>query len=240
MVTKEQALMEVGLNDKEIKIYLSCLMLGQSSVNTIAKKANLNRVSSYDILKGLLTKGFVSYVIKSGVKYFEAVEPSKFLDELKEKQAKIKQVLPELEFLKASFLEKPQIGVYEDINGLKSIFNDILKENKEAWFIGAPKMLEVLEFYFPHFIKQKRKQGIFSKVITTDCKEMREYKRKTSKKYINMKFINNKIEVTKIIYGNKIAYLTFNKENSIGILIDNQEITDFERIIFNILWKSSN
>jgi sugar-specific transcriptional regulator TrmB len=33
MVTKEEALKEIGLNDKEIKIYLSSLILGQSSVN---------------------------------------------------------------------------------------------------------------------------------------------------------------------------------------------------------------
>ena len=36
-------LRELGLSDKEIKIYLTLLKLGQSTVNLIAKKANLNR-----------------------------------------------------------------------------------------------------------------------------------------------------------------------------------------------------
>lgn len=79
MVTKEEALKELNLSDKEVKVYLSLLMLGQSTVNDIAKKANLNRVTTYDILKALLERGFVSYVIISGVKHFEAVQPSKFL-----------------------------------------------------------------------------------------------------------------------------------------------------------------
>jgi sugar-specific transcriptional regulator TrmB len=237
MVTKEEALKEIGLNDKEIKIYLSSLILGQSSVNTISKKAFLNRVTTYDILKSLSQKGFVSYVIKSGVKYFEAVDPSKFLDDLKEKQEKIQSVIPELQEIKKSILENPNIETYEGINGLKSIFNDILKEDKETWFIGAPKMLDKLEFYFPHFIKQKRKQRIYSKVITEDCKEMHEYKKKAPKKYINMKFTDKAIRVTKIIYGNKVAYLTFDKDNSIGILIDNKEIVEQERVLFEVLWK---
>jgi hypothetical protein len=98
-------------------------------------------------------------------------------------------------------------------------------------------MLDKLEFYFPHFIKQKRKQRIYSKVITEDCKEMHEYKKKAPKKYINMKFTDKAIRVTKIIYGNKVAYLTFDKDNSIGILIDNKEIVEQERVLFEVLWK---
>ncbi|MBT6774136.1 TrmB family transcriptional regulator [Candidatus Woesearchaeota archaeon] len=236
MITKEEALKGLNLSDKEINVYLSLLMLGQSSVNNIAKKANLNRISTYDLLKALLERGFVSYVIKSGVRYFEAVEPSKFLDNLKEKQEKIKAVLPELEAIKSTLTKKPQIEMYEEIKGLKSIFNDILKENKETWFIGDPKMLDSLKFYFPHFINQKRKQKIFSKVITHDNKAMREYK--APKKFMEMRFIKEKIEMTKIIYGNKIAFLTFKEKESIGVLINNKDIANTERKLFEILWKN--
>lgn len=239
MVTKEEALKELNLSDKEVKVYLSLLMLGQSTVNDVAKKANLNRVTTYDILKALLERGFVSYVIISGVKHFEAVQPSKFIDSLKEKQEKIEAVLPELEAVKASLTKKPQIEMYEEINGLKSVFNDILKENKETWFIGDPKMLEALQFYFPHFIKQKRKQGIFSKVITYDCPAMRKYKKEAPKKYIHMRFIKEKIDMTKILYGDKVAFLTFREKNSIAVLINNADIANTERKLFDILWANS-
>ncbi len=236
MVTKEEALRGLNLNEKEIKAYLSNLMLGSSTAQEIAKKANLNRVTTYDILKALIERGFTSYTIKSGVKYFEATDPSKFIDELKEKQAKVKEVLPELNKLKSSILKKPEIETYEGLPGLKSIFNDILKENQETLFIGAPKMLESLNFYFKHFITQKRKQKIFSKVITEDIKEMHEYQKNADPKYLTMKFIKDKIETTKIIYSNKTAYLTFKENNSIGILIKNKEITNTERMLFKEVW----
>ena len=239
MVTKEEALKELNLNNREIKVYLSLLMLGQSTVNSVAKKSNLNRVSTYDILKALLERGFVSYVIISGVKHFEAVEPSKFLDLLKEKQEKIEAVLPELESIKVSLTKKPQIEVYEEIGGLKSVFNDVLKENKETVFIGDSKMLDVLQFYFPHFVKQKRKQGIFSKVITYDCKAMRKYKKESPEKFIHMKFIKQEIEMTKIFYGDKVAFLTFKEKNSIAILISNKNIANTERKLFDIIWKQA-
>ena len=239
MVSKEEALKELNLSDKEVKVYLSLLMLGQSAVNDVAKKARLNRVSTYDILESLLDRGFVSYVIISGVKHFEAVEPSRFLDSLKEKQEKIEAVLPELESVRASLAKKPQIEMYEEIDGLKSIFNDILRENKETWFIGDPQMLVSLQFYFPHFIRQKRKQGMFSKVITYDCPSMRKYKKDAPEKYINMKFIQKKLEMTKVIYGNKVAFLTFRENNSIGILINNKDIAETERKLFEVLWDSA-
>jgi sugar-specific transcriptional regulator TrmB len=239
MVTKEEALKELNLSEKEVKVYLSLLMLGKSTVNAVAKKARLNRVSTYDLLESLLNRGFVSYAIISGVKHFEAVEPSRFLDSLKEKQEKLEEVLPELESIKTTLTKKPQIEVYEEINGLKSIFNDILKENKETWFVGDPKMLDSLQFYFPHFIKQKRKQGLFSKVITYDCPAMRKYKSEAPERFIKMKYISQKVEMTKIVYGNKVAFLTFREKNSIGILINNEEIANTERKLFDILWTNS-
>ena len=229
----------MNLNDKEIKIYLSLLTLGQATVNKIAKQANLNRVSTYDVLDTLLDKGFVSYVIISGVKNFEAATPNKFIQDLKEKQAKIKAVLPELEKIRTTSYKKPQIEMYEEINGLKSIFADILKEATDTLFIGDPDMLESLQFYFPHFIKEKRQNKLFSKVITYDSTKMRKYQKKAPEKFIEMRFIDKKIEMTKIIYANKVAFLTFKESNSIGVLINNKEIANTERQLFELQWNKS-
>ncbi|MBU2523432.1 MAG: hypothetical protein KKE23_04045 [Nanoarchaeota archaeon] len=237
MVAVEEILIELGLSDKEVKVYLALLRLGQSSVTVVSEKANLNRVTTYDILKSLIEQGYVSYAIKEGIKYFEAVDPRRFLDELKERQEKVSSVMKELEGMKSSLKEKPKIEMYEEISGIKSIFQDILNENKEAWFIGAPKMLDRMEFYFPHFIKQKRKQKIFSRVITSDCKEMREYRKTAPKTAMDMRFVDEEIEITKIIYGDKVAFLTFREHDSIGIMIGSKDVSDFERTMFEILWK---
>jgi len=231
MLTKEEVLRELNFSEKEINVYLAL------SVNQISKKSNLNRVTTYDVLEYLLEKGRVNYFIKSGVKYFEAVDPSKLLDELKEKQEKLQQILPKLESIKQTLKEKPRIEQYEGIEGLKSIMNDILKEKKESWFLSDVDLIESLEFYFPHFIKEKRRQKIFSKVISSPSAYMKEYKRKSPKKFVRVKFIDIPLKVTKIIYGNKVAVLTFEEKNSIGIIIENKEIADAEREQFKLLWK---
>jgi len=238
MVNINQALQNYGLSEKEIKVYVNLLALGQSTANTIAKKANLNRVTCYDVLKYLQEKGLVSYAIKSKVKYYESAPPKKFIGDLKEKQEMIKQVLPNLEALKQSAIQKPTTEIYQGIAGLKTILEEVIKEAKETEFIADVNFMDSLEFYFPHFIKRKRKQKIFSRVITTDCKRMRNYKKKAPKTSVNIRFIKQNLPTTKIIYGNKIAILTFNKESSIGLLIKNKDIAETEKRMFNLLWNN--
>jgi len=239
MPEKEQILKDLGLSDKEVIVYIALLSLGQSTVNAIAKNSRLNRVTCYDVLKYLQEKGLVSYVIKSGVKYFEAAEPRKLLGDLQEKQAKVKSIMSELEALKKSVKEKPNIEMFESLAGLKTVLEDVIKEGKECWFIADPIFMDSLEFYFPHFIREKRKLGMFSRVITLDCKRMRQYKAKNPRKYVDLRFIQESLPTTKIIYGNKVATLTFEKENSIGIIIENKQIADTERKLFELLWKQA-
>jgi len=45
--------------------------------------------------------------------------------------------------------------------------------------------------------------------------------------------------MTKIFYGDKVAFLTFKEKNSIAILINNKDIADTERKLFDILWINS-
>ena len=43
----------------------------------------------YEIMDKLIQKGLVSYIIKSGVKYFESAQPNRLLDYISEKEKKL-------------------------------------------------------------------------------------------------------------------------------------------------------
>ncbi|MFA6991787.1 MAG: helix-turn-helix domain-containing protein, partial [Candidatus Gracilibacteria bacterium] len=68
-------LTNLGLNDKEAKVYLSCIKIGTSQVSKIAEDAKLNRVTTYDILEKLKKRGFVSHFTKQKTMYITAVSP---------------------------------------------------------------------------------------------------------------------------------------------------------------------
>lgn len=92
----KEKLKEIGMSEKEAKVYIILLKMGSSTASKISKKSNLNRVTTYSLLESLKNKGFVSYSIKSGVKYFESADPKTLLSSLKEKKENLKSVLPKL------------------------------------------------------------------------------------------------------------------------------------------------
>src|SRR3989338_9675410 len=102
----ESILKNLGFKDKDIAVYLTLLQLGPSPVRVIANKANVNRGTTYDILRVLIEQGLVTYFDKQSHQYFVAEPPSKLLLALKEKQSKLEEVkltleqsLPELNSL---------------------------------------------------------------------------------------------------------------------------------------------
>ena len=52
-ITKEQALEDFGLSQKEVQVYLKLLRIGESTVSKLSKETGINRVTIYDILKYL-------------------------------------------------------------------------------------------------------------------------------------------------------------------------------------------
>ena len=234
----EQELKDFGLSDKEIKVYLACLMFGSALVNDIAKKAGTYRTYTYEVLKSLIGKGLVSYVIKNGKQYFEASPPEKLIRILKEKEIKINKILPELKNIYKTSLEKPKVQLYEGKEGLKTILDDIINTKKEILVYGSTeKQTNVLQFYFPNYIKRRVKAGIKTRVITEKSTNTIAMLKNQTKELRQSKFIAGlKFETVNYIYGNKVAILTLEKE-VIGLVIENDSISNTQKQLFELLWR---
>ena len=241
---KETILKNFGLTDKEIKVYLANLELGQATVNTIARKSNIFRTYCYDILKSLMEKGLVSYIIKSGTKYFETAEPGKLLSILKEREDQIKTILPELKQILSSTTEKPKVEMYEGKEGIKTIHENIIKEKpKEVLVYGnTTRHNEIMQWYFPRYIKERAKNKIKARVITEDSKFTTQVLKKQDKKELRQtRFfpLGFSFPTIKYIYGNKVAMISFSK-NIIGVVIENKEIAEGEKLSFELMWQVAN
>ncbi len=228
---KEKALLALGLNRKESQIYLANLRIGYSLVQDIAKNAKMNRTSAYDLLDSLEKKGFVSHTISSGKKYYQATNPQNLFNLLKEKESLVKQALPELNAIKESVTKKPpNIEVYMGKNGLKTIFEDILQNSKYFDCIASKKHLfELFKFYFPHFVKRRVKQRIKVRIISNE----QPYDKKAP-----YKLINNNLKTATWLYNNKIAMVSLEEKQPIGIIIDEKNFFDTQKLMFDLLWEN--
>lgn len=225
------ALLKYGLTRNEIAVYLACLELGSAKVNEISKKSQIIRESTYGILKTLIEKGLVSYVIKSGVKYFESANPRKLKALLKEKEQLIEKVLPDLENLRQFRVSKPKIEVYEGKEGIKTIMEDLLTAKEEILTIASNKHLtKLLEFYFPNFVKRRIKLGIRTRLLTDQkvlTKELNKYK------YLPKNF---EFDTAQYVYDDKIATISLNQREPIGVIIQDKSISGSQRKFFDLLW----
>ena len=70
---KKSLLEDIGLTRSEINVYLALLELGSSTTGKIIDKAKVSSSKIYEVLDKLIQKGLVSFIIKSGIKYFQAL-----------------------------------------------------------------------------------------------------------------------------------------------------------------------
>ena len=240
---KEDALRKFGLTEIETKVYLDLLRTGSAKVHILAQKTNLPRTTVYGILDSLISKGLVSHTIVSGVKLFQASEPEILLSILKEKEKYIENVLPELQKIKKSVKEKPKVEIYEGKEGIKSIMEDLIRTKKPVVSFSSTKdIFNLLNFYTPQFIKKRVKAGIKIRLLTEKTSTVGQVLKKKDKQELRETRFMPKIgEIpnTIYIYGNKIAMLNTHEENPFGVLIENNELAETQRLLFEIIWEKA-
>lgn len=237
---------KIGLKEKEAKVYIALLKEGQSLANKLAKNTNILRSSIYDYLDVLLDKGFITYTIISGKKYFQAVDPQKILDSFKEKrnieEETLKQIIPELTSLKNMTEKKANVEVFEGKEGMKTAMSYALKNKpKEILVYGSSGVsYKLLPFFMEHWHKQRIKQKTFLRAIYNNIEESRErIKKGPSLKMASVKFIpiHNFSLAGTLIFENSVLITLWNLESPLAILIESKDITKEYRDNFEILWK---
>ena len=131
MISIEQ-LKDLGLTGNEAKLYKALLELGPSLAGAISRKSGLHRRTVYDTTEMLIKKGLVGYILKNNRRLFQASNPEKFLDILKEKESQVSDILPEMMGFYSKTKEKEETNFYKGKEGLKTVFEDQIEIVKEA------------------------------------------------------------------------------------------------------------
>ena len=241
-----RALGSLGFTERELDVYLSLYTSGPASIRDIAKKANYNRGSTYEVLKELQRKGVVSYFPKGKRRYFTAEEPEGFLRLAEEKRDAIDGTIASLkqEIIPDLLLRKPEFNTatvhyYEGDDGIEFVLKDLLTtvsstKSKEYYVYSSKPIRKYLYRPFPTFTKQRIKKGITVKVIAigeggeeTELSERKwipTNRAKTAASYI-------------AVYPPKYASISLAHEDyPAAVVIDSEEIAEVQKIIFQTLW----
>lgn len=132
----QQTLKKLGLNDKEIKVYLTLLRHGKTKPSVLAGLTKLNRATLYNVADGLLSKGIIANDLGGKTLLLAPLPPESLgkiteqsKRELEEKEALVEEAITELAVISA---EKeypvPKIRFVEEKDLEKFLF-----DNLERW-----------------------------------------------------------------------------------------------------------
>jgi len=232
---KEQ-LKEAGLTENEAKLYIALLRLGPSNAGLISKRSGLHRRVVYDTIALLSEKGLVGYILKNNVRLFQAANPKKIVELIREKEESVSEILPEMEELFLMTKDKEETNFYKGKNGLKTVMEDQIATGKEVLVIGASGMAyEILQFYFKWFDKRRVEKKIKMKMI------FNKGKKEVKVPYSEIRFLPQKYSspLAVNIYSDKVALILWSKENPFAVVIRNEEMSEGYRKYFELMWKGA-
>ncbi|MEA2004350.1 MAG: helix-turn-helix domain-containing protein, partial [archaeon] len=221
---------------KEIDVYLALLKINSSSIAEIMSRANVSRKSIYEILQKLLDKGLVSYTIKDNRKQFNAASPERFIEILKEKEANLETILPELLKKHQKSTEEIKVEVFIGTEGMKTATNIILKEKKKFYVLANEgRIFEFLKYYMPQFQQKALKLGIRGDVIYSES--ARDKKLLTPAEN-NIRYVSDKYNspMSIAMYGNNVNILIYSENNPIAIHLKSKDIAQSFMNYFNLMW----
>lgn len=244
---KLQLLGQLGLNDKEIKIYEALLNNGLSLVSAIGKQTGIKRPSVYFTLEKLIKKGFVSRTILNKKEVFQTEDPNVLKRIAKEQSEKtknlenaIKKLVPHLKKTRQKKLITPKIRILEEKEGLWNVGDDTLKEGEDIYVFGSFQKL--YDIYSTKRMNEYEKQRMMHRLklhVLTDIhpESVRGYKNQDFL-LSEYRFLppSTSIDTYFIIYGNK-TFLASAKKPLAGVVIEDETITFAIKMMFDALWK---
>ncbi|MEW5896233.1 MAG: helix-turn-helix domain-containing protein [Nanoarchaeota archaeon] len=238
-----EKLKQIGLNEKESKVYIELLQAGDSLVSEISDKTKINRSLLYTILSDLANKGIVTYIIKNNVRYYRAAEPTKILSMLKEKEKIFESILPDLTELHKPRTKKPTIEILEGTEGIKTILNDVLRIKQEWFAFNVPgKGPEILGPGVHAFEKERQKERILLRVICVKTKGgIKRGKEFLQMKYTKVRYALKPYEspASNWVYGDRIVIIFWYKEFPFAVRIIDRNLAESYKNHFKTLWDSS-
>lgn len=235
----EKIMSSTNLNQKEAALYLACLKTGQSTITRLANLARINRITAYSIAEKLVQKGFFTTSCRGKITYFDATDPKHIYENIKEKTQRLKTLLPDLKRLHGK-AEHPTIRYFEGTNGIKTLYLDSLTSHTEI--LNYANSQEIRNFwpeYDNEYVKERAKRKIYLRGFAPNDSYGQTVFQNNQKYYREIRLLpNNKaIFYNEInIYDDKISLVSL-KGNPVGIIIQNQELADTNRSIFELLWE---
>lgn len=236
MESKISSILEdIGLEKREIKIYIVLLKEQNLTALEISKRTHIDRTTVYDLLERLMNEGIVSSFVENKVKHFKVLPPEKLLSFYQEKIFSLENIIPSLQEISDQRKESVTCELFHGKNGIRIVINDFIQAKKDYKAIGIRKEYEeFLEFFTDQVILQLDKLKIKETALVEEGSEFIKLKH-GSYRQLNK---NSLPAVSVLIYGNVTVFFMW-KEPYCAIRIENKDFARLQEEYFGLLWETA-
>lgn len=247
----EQLLTQTGLSPNQATIYELLLQEGLSKASKISQKSPLKRGLVYKTLDELVELKLAKKEEKSGsIAIFTAEHPTALRDLIKNQETKVEraktginQLLPQLVSEFNLSLGKPGVKFYEGQVGIETVLNDSLTATGQIYSYTCPEEVDDhLKDFNLKYTKMRRQKEIIKKILVADSNSNRQRYQNLDQTITQVKFLDPAVTsfpTVMQIYNNKISYVTLTDRGAIGIIIEDSNITQMHKILFESAWRSA-
>jgi sugar-specific transcriptional regulator TrmB len=245
----QKLLRSLGFTESEANVYLVSLEMGPSSVQDIAKKAKVSRVTTYAAIESLIKSGLMSSLQKGKKNVYAAESPDRLLsfvsNRIKRMEETFKEVEASVQDLKLLQRgDKPVVKLFEGEGALKALQDDMLKTPPAETFEEFGNYDEIertfdlhtdLQPFYDEFVKIKHDLRLIYLTADPTTNAPAEMDT-TNRKVIHLSPTTYDFGGDIIVYGNKIGLSTF-RGKQISVLIESEELAKTMRAMFQYMWE---
>ncbi len=239
----EKALMTLGLDPNQQRVYIAALELGQAPVTQVALKAGLGRTTAYAVLDRLAAEGMVRFVPDSSPRQVVAEDPGIMLRRLEDRRLILGEALPVLRSLYNASKAKPKINYFDGVDGIRTVLWDTLS-CRSPELLGILAMNELIQTpgleEFDLYIAERVRRALPLRVIRSTAHESGPIWSSSASEYRELRYAPPHVDLgmTMYLYDDKIGLISTQREN-FGMIIESKEFTLLQRALFESLWLQS-
>lgn len=243
---KVQALENLGLSEKEAKVYLALLELGQASAYRVAQKSGVKKPTTYVLLDELRQKELVVKMPGDKTQMFIAKSPEDFFSTSKSRVLSATETLPEILSVMRK-QNKVRTMYFEGTEGLKQALWYEMKNNENKELVGFYALSENVdkEVYDMtwQWAKDMKKNNISLRGFVPTHDTITDY-RKADKEYNRemreLPYEDYSSETSVDVMGDFVRIIDLTKDSPQAIIIKNERTAKMIKQIFEMMWKLTN
>ncbi len=233
-----QALISLGLTEKEAKVYLALYKIGEGTSYEVAKESGIKRPTVYVIMEELRKRGLALVVPHPKKQIYIAKDPNEFIGEYQSKFNRnandILSLLPKLSRPDTDIIVFKGEGAL--VQGLSYGIHNMKVKKVIAFYAGIGKNTKIGDEYTEHFEHlHDLKVKLIS--VTADNSNDKAFREEDRKFGFQTKRLPAKLfspSVSTEVFDSTVK-LVFHKKKEV-VVINDAGLADFYRQTFEMMW----